>query len=314
MNGKKDFISITDLSPKEISAVFEDAARYKKNPNATQTTLRGKSIALIFQKPSTRTFVSFSVGIYQLGGLPLLLHQEDLQWRRGETIADTARALSCYVDGLVVRAIRHVDVEEFARRTTFPVVNGLTDEEHPCQVLSDVFTIMDHTRKTLKEIADLKIVFLGDGNNVAQSWLLAAGMLGLKFTLVCPKNYSPNEWIVDRAQRLAASSGAKIEVRHDTLPAIKGADVLYTDVWTSMGQEKERTRRLKVFRPFQLNQRIVRLTGKQPIIMHCLPAHRGEEVTEEVLDGPLSIVYKQARTRLFVQKAILAHIFHSRKK
>lgn len=312
----KHLISIGDLSPEELGRLLRSAAHLKRTAagpeESAQRPLAGKTLALIFQKPSTRTAVSFAVGMHQLGGYPLLLPAEDLQWGRGEAIADTARSLSRYVDGIMIRAKRHGDVVELAQWSSVPVINGLTEREHPCQVLSDLFTIMEARRvQDPNDLRPMKAAFLGDGNNVAQSWLLAAGLLGFSFHLACPKGYEPEPALVRQARQFATLSGAQLTVSHTPEEAARHADVLYADVWTSMGKEREQGVRRRVFRRFQLNARLVALAQPKVLVMHCLPARRGEEITAEVLDGPRSVVFDQAENRLHVQKALLLTLLSS---
>jgi ornithine carbamoyltransferase len=301
---KKDLISITDLTPREIEALLLSAAKLKKSTRSPQA-LAGKTVALLFEKPSTRTLVSFAAGIQALGGFPLVLQSEALQWKRGETVPDMARTMSRYIHVLMIRARKHVDVEMFARFSCIPVINGLTDNEHPCQVLADLLTLWERNGRSLAALRKLKIVFLGDSNNVSYSWMLLAGMLGLQFALACPDGYSPDPLTLEKAQSLAKASKGRIDILHDPQQAAQGADVLYTDVWTSMGQESEENRRLQAFRRFQVNEDLVARAKPKVIILHCLPAKRGEEITEGVIEGPNSLVFDQAENRLHIQKAIL---------
>jgi len=304
---KRDFISITDFSTKEIETLLSSAGRLKKGAGSAMP-LKGKTIALIFEKPSTRTLISFASGIHALGGFPLTLQSENLQWKRGETIADMARAMSRYVRGIVIRARRHADVVELARYSDIPVINGLTDLEHPCQVLADLMTIWERHGRKMSELRKLKIVFLGDSNNVSNSWLLLAGMMGLHFVLACPSGYDPDSNLLRQARQLAIGSGGRLEIVHDPQVAAQGADVLYTDVWTSMGHESEESKRQEAFRPFQLNAALVTKAKPHVLVLHCLPARRGEEITDEAIDGPHSVVFDQAENRLHIQKAILLRL------
>jgi ornithine carbamoyltransferase len=301
---KRDLLSITDLSPKEVEQVFYAAAKLKKSPFRPKA-LAGKTVALVFEKPSTRTLVSFAAGIQALGGCPLVLQSDALQWKRGETIADMARVMTRYVHAVMIRARRHTDVQEFARHTTVPVINGLTESEHPCQVLADVMTLWERHGRKLSNVRNLKIVFLGDSNNMSYSWLLLSGMMGLHFVLACPSGYDPDSELLRRSKQLAVNSGGHLDVVHDPQVAAMNADVLYTDVWTSMGQESEESRRREVFKPFQLNEALLAKASPSAVVLHCLPARRGEEITNEVIEGPHSIVFDQAENRLHVQKAIL---------
>ncbi len=307
---KRDLLSITDLSPKEVEQLLYDAARLKKSP-FKPGAMRGKTVALVFEKPSTRTLVSFAAGIQALGGFPLVLQSDALQWKRGESISDMARVMTRYVHLVMIRARQHKDVQEFARHTSVPVINGLTDTEHPCQILADLMTLWERSGRKLSNLRKLKIVFLGDSNNVSHSWLLLSGMMGLQFVLACPNGYDPDPEVLRRAKQLADKSGGQIAVVHDPQVASSGADVLYTDVWTSMGQESEEQRRREVFRPFQVNSALLRTAKPQAVVLHCLPAKRGEEITEEVIEGPQSIVFDQAENRLHIQKAILIKLIKS---
>lgn len=307
MTSKRDLLSISDFSAKEVEGLISSAARLKKSP-FQPSVLKGQTVALIFEKPSTRTLVSFAAGIQALGGAPLVLQSDALQWKRGEPLPDMARAITRYVQGIMIRARRHEDVEEFARHTTVPVINGLTDYEHPCQVLADVFTLWERSGRSLSALKKLKIVFLGDSNNVSQSWLLLSGMLGLHFVLACPSGYDPDHDLLRQARQLAMRSGARLEIVHDPQVAASKADVLYTDVWTSMGQESEESKRKQVFRAFQVNQALVAKANPKVLVLHCLPAKRGEEITTDVIEGPHSIVFDQAENRLHMQKAILLQL------
>ena len=304
----RHFISILDFSAQEIEELLRVADRLKKKPAAAATALKGKTIALIFEKPSTRTLVSFAAGIQSMAGFPLVLQHDALQWKRGEPIADMARVMARYVHGAMIRARHHTDVEEFARYLTVPLINGLTDREHPCQVLADLQTLWERNDRKMSALRQLKIVFLGDGNNMSHSWLLLAAQLGLNFVLACPSGYDPDSQIMAETRRLSSKSGAHITVIHDPQVATQNADVLYTDVWTSMGQEAEEKRRMTAFRSFQLNGKLLANAKSSAVVLHCLPARRGEEITDEVIDGPQSIVFDQAENRLHMQKAILLKV------
>ena len=303
-------LAVHDLARAEIQALFREAAALKamRRRALVAQRLSGKTLGLFFEKPSTRTRVSFEAGMNQLGGQSLFLSVADIQMRRGESIADTARVLSRYLDGLVIRSYEHHTVEEWACNATIPVINGLTDLHHPCQVLSDLFTIREKKRR----LRGLKIAYVGDGNNVANSLLEGAAIMGMTISLACPSGYEPDVAIVDWARERASRTGAAIEILRDPFVAVKGADVLYTDVWTSMGQEKEQARRLKVLAPYQLNERLLAAAKPDAIVMHCLPAHRGQEITAGVLDGPQSVVLDQAENRLHIQKAILIRLLRDR--
>ena len=299
----KDLLRVGDLNREEIEELLDLSQKLKTRQKEGQrvTPLSGKTLGLIFEKSSTRTRVSFEVGMYQLGGQSLFLSSKDLQIGRGETIPDTARVLSRYLDGLVIRTFGHEIVEEMARHATIPIINGLTDRHHPCQVLADLLTIQEKKQR----LQGLKVSYVGDGNNMANSWLEGAAKLGLHLTLACPPGYEPDRETYQEALKEAAKSGAKIVITHDPRVAAKDADVLYTDVWASMGQEQEHKERLSAFQGFQLNGPLLRLAKPEVLVMHCLPAHRGEEITDEVLDGPHSIVWDQAENRLHLQKGIL---------
>jgi ornithine carbamoyltransferase len=299
---QKHFLSLKDWSREEIELLFELAAAVKANPENYAEALRGQSLAMIFQKPSTRTRVSFEVGMFQLGGQALFLGSNDIQLHRGESIADTARVLSRYVHGIMARVFAHQDILDLARHGSVPVINGLSDLLHPCQALADYFTL----REQRGELAGLKLAYVGDGNNVAHELMFAAVKLGMAFSIGCPLGYEPNPLILKSAVREAQKSGVPVpEVTSDPMEAVVGADVVYTDVWTSMGQEAEKQRRLAAFHGFQVTQAMMDRAGSQAVFMHCLPAHRGEEVVAEVIDGPQSAVLDEAENRLHVQKAVL---------
>lgn len=300
---KKDLLTVGDLTKEDIENILKRSSllKEKQKRGETHCSLIGKSLGMFFEKASTRTRVSFEVGIYQLGGQAIFLTYQDLQIGRGETIADTARVLSRYIDCLVVRTFSQKVVEELARYATIPVINGLTDIHHPCQVLSDLFTIFEKKGR----LNGLKLCYIGDGNNVANSLIEGATRVGINLTLACPDGYEPLKEIVREAIAEKEKGGPHIEILRDPLKAAEGADILYTDVWASMGQESEREKRLKVFSPYQVNSKIVQVAKPDVLVMHCLPAHRGEEITDEVIDGKYSIVLDQAENRLHTQKAIL---------
>lgn len=297
---KKDFLSLYDLERDDFEAVFEKADKVKKMLKAgvPYTPLSGKTLGMIFDKSSTRTRISFEVGIYQLGGMALFLNNRDTQVSRGENISDTARVMSRYLDAVVIRTYSQSFVENFARYATIPVMNGLTDQQHPCQILSDLFTVIE--KKGIYE--GVKIAYVGDGNNVANSWIDAAAKLPIRLSLACPERYEPDNDILERGTKKARG---RIALYRDPADAVKDADVIYTDVWTSMGQEAEKEEREKVFRKYQVNKEILARARKDAIVMHCLPAHRGEEITDDVIDGPQSVVIDQAENRLHVQKAVM---------
>lgn len=302
----KDFLTLMDISTEDIHYLLTLAAQLKEKKLAGQsyTPLVGKTLAMIFEKPSTRTRVSFEVGMIQLGGSALYLNSNDLQLGRGETIADTARVLSQYVDAIMIRTFAHSKIEELAQYATIPVINGLTDDDHPCQALADLLTIYE-VKKMFK---GLKLAYVGDGNNVAHALMIAAAKVGMDCTIACPSGYEPKEAYVDAAVQIGKQSGATIAVTHDPIEAVADADVIYTDVWTSMGQEQESEQRLTVFQPFQVNDELVKHAKPDYMFLHCLPAHRGEEVAADVIDGPNSYVFQQAGNRLHVQKAILVSL------
>ena len=307
-SGKRDLISIMDLSSNEIVKILLSAKELKKR-NRLKETLKGKVLGMVFQKPSTRTRVSFEVAMYQLGGYGLFLNAQDLQLSRGEPIRDTAKTLSRYLDGMVVRAYDHRDVVELAKESTISVINGLSDLLHPCQILADIFTIAEKKGRlsplSSKGLSGIEVAFVGDGNNVANSWINGAARMGMKLVICTPPRYEPDRKIIGEGVKLAKATGADIKVSHNPEEAVKKADIIYTDVWVSMGMEKEREERLKVFKPYQVNGRLIDKAKKDVLVMHCLPAHRGEEITDEVLDGPNAIVFDQAENRLHIQKAIL---------
>jgi len=314
---KRDLISILDLSSDEIVNILLSAKELKERKRIKQT-LKGKVLGMVFQKPSTRTRVSFEVAMYQLGGYALFLNAQDLQLSRGEAMRDTAKVLSRYLNGIVVRAYDHRDVAELAKESTIPVINGLSDLLHPCQVLADIFTIAEMKGKlprlSTKALSGLEVAFVGDGNNVANSWINGAARLGMKLVISTPPGYEPDKKVLGEGVKLAKATGADISVVHKPEEAVKSADIIYTDVWISMGMEKEREERLKVFRPYQVNGRLISKAKKDVLIMHCLPAHRGEEITDDVLDGPNSIVFDQAENRLHVHKAILEFLLGQSKR
>jgi ornithine carbamoyltransferase len=296
------FLSLKDWSREEIELLFEEAAAIKANPEGYATSLAGKSLAMIFQKPSTRTRVSFEVGMFQLGGQALFLGATDIQLHRGETIADTARVLSRYVHGIMARVFSHQDILDLARHGSVPVINGLSDLLHPCQALADYFTL----RERRGDLTGRKMAYVGDGNNVAHELMFGAVKLGMHFSIGCPSGYEPNPLIFKSAVREAQRLGSPLpEVTSDPLQAVSGADAVYTDVWTSMGQESEAKKRLADFQGFQVTPEMMAVAGPESIFMHCLPAHRGEEVAADVIDGPQSAVLDEAENRLHVQKAVL---------
>jgi ornithine carbamoyltransferase len=293
---KRDFLSISDLSRNEVVGLFDLATRMKRRAYR-ETPLSGKTLAMIFAKSSTRTRVSFEVGAYQLGGQALFLSSRDIQIGRGEPIPDTARVLSRYVDGIMIRTFDHHEVEELARHATIPVINGLTDLSHPCQVLADVFTVQE----ALGGWESKRIAWVGDGNNMANSWLEAAEVLGFELRLACPEGFEP-----DREKFERACKKARVLVTEVPEEAVEGAHVVNTDVWASMGQEAEAEARRNAFKGYTVDAELMRLADPGAIFLHCLPAHRGEEVTDDVIDGRQSRVWDEAENRLHVQKALLA--------
>lgn len=297
----RDYLSVDDLSPSELTHVLDLAATLKADRSLHTTALAGRSVALIFEKSSTRTRVSFEVGVAQLGGHPLALSSADLQLGRGETIEDTGRVLSRYVDAIVLRTFEQERLELLAGAADVPVVNSLSDFEHPCQALADLQTI----RERLGGLEGRVLTYLGDGNNVTHSLLLAGAKAGMHVRAATPPGFEPIPMVVQRAAEIAADSGGSVEVMNDPKAAAEGAHVLSTDVWASMGQEAEADERALVFPAYQLNQGLVDLASDDVCVMHCLPAHRGQEITDEVIDGPRSVVWDQAENRLHSQKALL---------
>lgn len=299
----RDLLTMADLSQDEIYHIIAKAIEFKRlrRTKISHRYLEGKTVALIFQKPSTRTRVSFEVGIVHLGGHPLYLGTDELQLGRGETIEDTGQVLSRYVDAIVIRTFAQADVEALAQAADVPVVNGLTDDHHPCQILADLMTIMEIKNR----LSGLKLAYLGDGNNVAQSLLLGTAKVGMDISIASPKGYEPKQAIVEMAGKSVTSPVSKLEITNNPRQALKSADIIYTDVWVSMGQEGEREQRLSAFKPFQVNQEALSYARPGAIVMHCLPAHRGKEITDQVLESPQSVVFDQAENRLHVQKALL---------
>lgn len=300
----RDFLSIADLSDAELRTLLDDAAAVKENPPGWADRLSNKQIALIFEKPSTRTRVSFEAAIETMGGHAIVLRGDELQLGRGETIEDTGRVLSRYVDAIVIRTFGQERLERLAVAADVPVVNALSDLEHPCQALADLQTIAE----SFDDPSGKVVTYIGDGNNVAHSLMMGAAALGMNVRLACPSGYEPAETILMRAQEKAGSYGATVEVSHDPKRAAEGAHVLYTDVWASMGQEDESDERKRVFTNYRLDIRLVELASDDVIVMHCLPAHRGEEISADAIDGPHSVVWDQAENRMHAQKALLARI------
>jgi len=301
----KDLLSIHDLTTEEVYEILDLAKELKAKQKAgvEHHILKGKTLGMIFQKSSTRTRVSFEVGMYQLGGTALFLSGNELQIGRGEPIKDTARVLSRYLDGVMIRTFAHADVEEFAKYADIPVINALTDLLHPCQVLTDLLTIQEHKGKTLK---GLKLAYIGDGNNMTHSLMYGCAKVGMHFSVATPHGYEPNAVVTQNAVEDAKLTGGSITVGHDIFAAAKDADILYTDVWASMGQESERQERKEIFKNYQINKELLQVADKRAIVLHCLPAHRGEEITEDVMEDNAQVIFGEAENRLHVQKAIMA--------
>jgi ornithine carbamoyltransferase len=298
--------SLFHLTQKEIEKILKTSELLKSQLlcGEEHPLLKGKTLAMIFEKPSTRTRVSFEVGMWQLGGYALYLSASDLQLGRGETIADTARTLSRYVNGIMARVFAHQTILDLVKYSGVPVINGLSDYTHPCQGLADLFTIYEKKGK----LSGLRLAYVGDGNNVAHSLLYGCSKVGMDITLACPKGYEPDPEVVSKAKEEGKGSGCKVKVTHDPKEAVQNADIVYTDVWASMGQEKEHEKRIKVFKPYQVNIKLVKEAKEDYLFMHCLPAHRGEEVTDEVADSKNSVIFDQAENRLHAQKALMALI------
>jgi ornithine carbamoyltransferase len=293
---KKDLLTINDLSREEVLTLFEKSTDLKeKRKNGIEyLPLKGKSLGMIFNKHSTRTRISFEVGMYELGGQALFLTGDQLQLNRGETLKDSAQVLSRYLNGILIRTHDHQEVVDLAEHATIPVINGLTDLNHPVQILADIFTIKEKFGK----FENIKVAYVGDGNNVAYSWMTGASLMGMELAIACPPEFKPTS--------LPALNGnGKVEITEDPVKAVKDADIIYTDVWISMGDTGDLEKKEKLLAPYQINQKLLDATGKKSLVMHCLPAHRGMEITSEVLDGKDSIVFDQAENRLHVQKAIL---------
>ncbi|MFH1836965.1 MAG: ornithine carbamoyltransferase [Candidatus Omnitrophota bacterium] len=300
---KKHLISIEDLNEKEILDLMKLARKLKKAPLSRKTVLKDKTLALLFQKPSNRTRISFEVAMVHLGGYVLYLSPREIKMGTREPVKDVARVLSRYVDGIVARVFSHDDMTALAAYSDVPVINGLSDLEHPCQALSDLFTILEK-KKTLKKVT---FSYIGDGNNVLNSLMIAAAKTGMNMKIATPEGYGPKKEMLDIASEEAGKKGSLVEVFNDPHEAVKNSDIVYTDVWVSMGQEEEREKKLKAFQGFQVNESLMRSAKEDALIMHCLPAHRGEEITD-IIDGKNSIVYDQAENRMHVQKAILLRL------
>ena len=300
----KSLASLYDLTREEIDQIFKTSELLKLQSLRGQDhpLLKGKTLAMIFEKPSTRTRVSFEVGMWQLGGYALYLSSSDLQLGRGETIGDTAKVLSRYVQGIMARVFAHQTILDLVKYSRVPVINGLSDFSHPCQGLADLFTVYEKKGR----LEGLKFAYVGDGNNVSHSLLYGCSKMGVNITVGCPKGYEPDPKVVDHSKEEAKRTGCEVKVIHDPKEAVKGADVIYTDVWASMGKEKEREERIKVLKPYQVNPQLVRGAKEDYIFMHCLPAHRGEEVVDEVADSKNSVIFDQAENRMHTQKAVMA--------
>lgn len=300
----RSLVSLNDLTLEEFYQIFDLTRTLKEKlyTGEPHKLLEGKVLGMIFSKPSTRTRISFETGIYQLGGMGMYFNQNDLQLKKSENIHDTAKVLSRYLSGIMIRTFDHQDVVDLARYGSMPVINGLTDQEHPCQVLTDLYTILEKRR----ELKGLNFVYVGDGNNMAHSLLQGCSKVGMNITIASPKGYEPMAEIVKQSKESADYMGSKVVVTNDPVTAVKDADIVYTDVWASMGQEKEAAERKKIFNPFQVNPALVKNAKEDYLFMHCLPAHRGDEVVDEVCDSPNSVIFDEAENRLHVQKAVMA--------
>ena len=300
---KKDLVSIADLAPEQLTELLDLAIELKTKlkQGRTEPLLEGKTLAMIFEKPSLRTRVTFDVGMFQLGGHAVYLGPNDIQLGKRESVADVARNLGRWVDGVMARTFSHQTIVELARNADIPVINGLSDLEHPCQVLAAALGL----REKRDSLDGLKVVFVGDGNNVANSLMLLCPRLNMDFVIACPEGYEPNRELTEQARAFAQHQGTTVQILPDPYQAVKGADLIYTDVWASMGQEAEAEERRKVFSPYQVNKRLLGSAKPGCLVTHCLPAHRGEEITDEVLDGPNCIALDEAENRLHIQKAIL---------
>jgi len=296
-----DFLTIRDFTPAEIRAFLDLAVRVKANPASYTDALRGQSLALIFEKPSLRTRVSFDVGIQQLGGFSVYLSPTEINLGRRESVHDVAKNLERLVQGIMIRTFAHDIVEQLAEHATIPVINGLTDASHPCQAMADVMTVLELKGR----IEGMRIAYVGDGNNVANSLMYAGAQLGAHVAVATPKGFEPHQGAIDWTRRRAAETGGTLCVTHVPAEAVQGADVVYTDVWASMGQEAEAMARRKIFQPYQVDAALFAKAKPDALFLHCLPAHRGEEVTDDVIDSPRSAVFQQAENRLHAQKAIL---------
>ncbi len=302
----RDFISLMDFSTQELSYLLDLASEIKAKTKSgvLEPVLKDKNLVLIFSKPSLRTRVSFETGMRQLGGNSLTLKQDEINLGVRETIADTARVLSRYADCVMIRTFAHSDVEEFAKYASVPTINGLTDDSHPCQIMADLLTIKEH----FKKLKGLKLVYSGDGNNVANSLLVGCALMGLDVTIACPKGYEPMEKYVEFAKNAALKTGSKVSIEYDSKKAVEGANIIYTDVWASMGQESEASMRKEIFKSYQVNDELCSCASDDVIVLHCLPAHREEEITHSVLEKNAEVIFEQAENRMHAQKAIMAAI------
>ncbi|WP_307344306.1 ornithine carbamoyltransferase [Metabacillus malikii] len=301
-NHKRDFLTLLDYSKEEILYIIDEAFKLEENP--IQPILKGKTLAMIFEKSSTRTRVSFETGMLHLGGHALFLSSQDIQLGRGEPVSDTAKVLSGYVDGIMIRTFGHDKLEELAKHASIPVINGLTDLFHPCQALADLKTVY----RIKGKFEGIKMAYLGDGNNVAHSLMIAAAKVGMDFSIGCPQGYEPDQAVVDKALEISKQTGATMTITDNPVAAVKDADVIYTDVWASMGQESEQNERLLAFKGYQVNDELVGHAKDDYMFLHCLPAHREEEVTASIIDGEHSAVFEQAENRLHVQKVLLKEL------
>ncbi|MFA6350556.1 MAG: ornithine carbamoyltransferase [Candidatus Omnitrophota bacterium] len=298
---KKDLISIRNLPLEEIAGIFALTDKLKKDPKKFKYALDGETLALIFEKPSNRTYVSFNVGMFQLGGNSIYLGPDQIRLGVRESIKDVARTLSRYVDGIVLRTFAHTNVLDMAKYATVPVINGLSDSSHPCQVLADIYTM----KEKLGKVKGRTVAFIGDGNNVSNSLIFICAKLGINIKVATPKGYEPDLGVISESKKIAKSNGSHVLLFNKPQQAAVGADVLYTDVWASMGQEKEAARRKKAFSQFQINKKILKLADKGCLVMHCLPAHRGEEITDDVIDSENSVIFDEAENRMHIEKAIM---------
>ena len=300
----KSFVSLNDFSEDEFFQIFDlsESLKYKQKNEISHKLLDGKTLGMIFSKPSTRTRISFEVGIYQLGGIGMFFNQNDLQLKKSENISDTAKVLSRFLNGIMIRTFEHQDVLDLEKFASIPVINGLTDLMHPCQVMADLFTILEKKKK----LNGLKLAYVGDGNNMAHSLLHGCSKVGMNISVASPEGFQPNKMIVDEALENAKKFKSKVEILIDSFEAVKNADVIYTDVWASMGQESESQKRKEIFKPYQVNKNLVINAKEDYLFMHCLPAHRGDEVVNEIADSLNSVIFDEAENRLHVQKAIMA--------